>query len=221
MPHPNFKDLTGKVFTRLTVIKRAKNSKDNKAQWECLCICGNTIIVRAASLKSKFESTKSCGCLQREYQKAFSGTKTHGMTNTDEYGSWEHIVQRCTNPNNDGFHNYGARGITICDEWRNDFMAFFNHIGPKPSKKHSIDRINNNSGYKPGNVRWATPIQQANNHRRNHRITISKLTLTVAEWARFVGINQATLWYRILAGWPKEKAIFSSVKTQYRSHKIS
>jgi hypothetical protein len=214
-------NLTGKIFTRLTVIKRAKNSKGNKARWECKCTCGKTVIVSAASLKSKHESTKSCGCLQKENYKKFGGVKTHGMSNTDEYNSWEHIVQRCTNPNNTSFHNYGARGITICSEWRNDFMAFFNYIGPKPSKNHSVDRINNNSGYKPGNVRWATQTQQANNSRHNRKITVSNVTLTVAEWARFVGINQATLWYRILAGWPKEKAIFSSVKTQYRSHKTS
>lgn len=212
-----FIDLTGKKFNRLTVIKRAENSRDNKAQWECVCTCGNITTVRATCLKSG--STKSCGCLNKERSKTFGGITTHGMSNTPEYDSWEHIVQRCANPKNDCFKNYGARGITICNEWLNDFMAFYNHIGPKPSKNHSVDRIDNNSGYKPGNVRWATPREQSNNSRNNRKITIRGWTLTVAQWARFAGIKQATLWYRLRAGWHCERAIFSPIKVQYRKHK--
>lgn len=209
MPNPsNFKDLTGQTFGNLYVVKRIENTATNKAQWQCECLCGNIIPVITSHLKSGH--TKSCGCLKRDL--CIERHLTHGMSDTPEYNIWLRIIQRCTNPNNQDFKDYGGRGITICDKWRYDFMAFFNHTGKRPSIKHSIDRINNNSGYKPNNVQWSLPQKQANNKRNNHNIIIHYCTMTMSQWAKFVGMDNATLWNRIKNNWPIEKAVFQPVR---------
>jgi hypothetical protein len=156
----NFIDLTGQVFVRLTVIERVEDGRGWAPRWRCRCECGNERIVYGVNLREG--RSQSCGCLHREraaQTKIWQGNVTHGGTHTPEYSSWEHMVQRVTNPRNDRFQHYGGRGITICDEWRNS----------KPSPKHSIDRINNDGNYEPGNVRWATAKEQGNNQRRPPR----------------------------------------------------
>jgi hypothetical protein len=108
--------------------------------------------------------TRSCGCLRRE---ASRGRKIrHGRYRTPEYVSWASAKQRCHNPKYAAFHLYGGRGIRMSDEWRADFAAFLAHIGPRPTKAHSLDRIDTDGNYEPGNVRWATAEEQANNRRR-------------------------------------------------------
>lgn len=129
--------------------------------WECLCDCGVTKAISGKALGSGIQV--SCGCYNR--QKAGKHSLKHGMTKSSEYKSWLHIVDRCTNANNKHYVDYGGRGITVCDEWRHSFEAFYAHVGPKPSAQYSIDRIDNSRGYQPGNVRWATPKQQNNNRR--------------------------------------------------------
>ena len=135
MPNHNFIDLAGKTFSRLVVIERVENNKQGSAQWKCKCSCGNTMIALGKSLRSG--NTKSCGCLVTK----------HGMTKTSEFKIWQAIIDRCCNPNCTAFKNYGRRGIIVCNEWKNDFMAFYADIGKRPSKKYSIERINNNKGY--------------------------------------------------------------------------
>jgi len=213
MASHNFINLTGQTFGRLVVLERANNAKGQHTQWKCLCACGNIVIVSSANLK--VGNTKSCGCLRKEVssQKSF----VHGMHKSPEYRTWERMKERCCNTNRPAYKYYGGRGISIYPKWKDSFIAFFNYIGPKPPGNYSIDRINTNGNYEPGNVRWATPKEQANNSRRNHLITINAHTLNIQQWADFVGIKPLIICTRIHRGWPPEKAIFTPVKHQRSS----
>lgn len=206
---PPFIDLTNQKFGRLTVVRRAKNAKNGHALWNCRCDCGNISIVDGVDLRAG--NSQSCGCLQKEITRIIK--TTHNMARTSEYKTWATMIQRCYNPNNPEFKRYGGRGIKICAEWKNDFMAFYNHIGPKPSKKHSIDRINNEGNYEPGNTKWSLPQEQANNRRSNHKISINGWSLNISQWAKFAGLHQKTLSDRInKLGWPPEKAILKPIE---------
>jgi len=156
-----YKDLTNQVFGRLTVLKYAGATKAKKAKWECLCSCGKKKTVVAGDLNSG--RTRSCGCLQSEAN--IKRITKHGMSQNTEYEIWCGIIKRCTNPNTSNFANYGGRGITICDQWRKSFETFYKDMGPRPSLKHSIDRIDNEKGYFLENCRWATRTQQVINSR--------------------------------------------------------
>jgi hypothetical protein len=115
-----------------------------------------------------------------------------------ERKAWSEMRQRCNNPNNDKFHHYGGRGIKVCAQWNESFHAFFSHVGFKPSPKHSLDRIDPDGDYEPGNVRWATQLEQARNKRKTHVLTVDGETKPLSEWAELTGIDYPTLWHRIL-----------------------
>lgn len=205
---PKFIDLTGQVFDRLTATKRVKRNKQGQAKWWCQCACGNVTQVLSQDIRTGH--TKSCGCLSSRLS-ANSGNRTHGMRHSPEYNIWCKMISRCHNPNYPESCYYSERGISVCKEWRKSFLAFYNHIGKRPTSKHSIDRIDNNGNYEPGNVHWATSREQNNNRRNNHLVTLRYWTLTLAQWARFVGIDQRLLYYRIKNGWPPAKAIFRPI----------
>ena len=207
-------DLTGKTFNRLTVIRRVENSKSKQTKWKCRCSCGNIVIVFASHIKDGH--TKSCGCLNDELR--IERKTTHGLYYTPEWGIWNQMIQRCTNPKNQAFKDYGGRGITVCDKWRNNFMTFSKDMGKRPSKNLTIERINNNKGYSPDNCKWETRKKQANNTRGNQNITIQGWTLTMTQWAQFAGKVVGTVWSRLnVLNWPPEKAIFYPVKYR-KSH---
>jgi hypothetical protein len=194
-------DLTGRVFERLTVKERyPERDRNNHIQWLCLCSCGNTLIVTSSRLTSG--NTRSCGCL-------FMETRTkHGASYTPEYRSWIAIKDRCYNTKNKHYHRYGGRGITMSEEFRDNFEAFLNDVGPRPSKKHSIDRIENDKGYQPGNCRWATKTEQANNRESNIRIEFEGITKTLAEWCRYFSLDYYLVHHRLTVNlWPFEKAM--------------
>lgn len=166
-------DLTGKTFGRLTVIERAESTKHGAARWRCKCDCGNEKIVIGDELRKG--NTKSCGCYAKETAKEtalkyISGkNKTHGKTGTLIYKEWSGMKRRCFNAHDKSFCNYGGRGITVCDRWRDSFEAFYDDVSILPhfgEKGYSLDRIDNDGNYEPNNIRWATAKQQANNRRR-------------------------------------------------------
>lgn len=196
-------DRVGERYGRLVVLSRAPNAseKDTNARWNCRCDCGRTTIAYGQDLKR--EKVKSCGCLNA--QRIFK----HGHSRTRAYGVWKHIFQRCENPNDKSYKNYGGRGITVDPAWR-DFAVFFADMG-FPPKGASIERIDNNGPYSKSNCCWATPKAQLNNTRRNVIVEAFGRRQTLAQWAEEFGLGWYTLRSRIQYGWPIESALTEPV----------
>lgn len=127
------------------------------------------------------------------------------------------MIGRCHNPNHSGYKWYGAQGIYVCEEWRKDFPAFLGHIGTAPGSHYTVDRIDRSKGYEAGNVRWATPKEQANNKSNNRCVTSGGRTLTVTQWAEELGISEATLRDRLDNGWTPEDAVSTPRLTRQRN----
>lgn len=187
---PRAIDRSGKKYGRLLVIRRAGSIK-GRPLFECLCDCGNSAIVRGAHLASG--NTKSCGCANHK-----PPTK-HGMCKTPEYISWCAMRTRCNNSNVPSYATYGGRGVSVCKRW-DDFTAFLADMGPRPSPKHSIDRIDNNGNYEPGNCRWATRQEQSLNTSRNVRVNVGGRMMSITEIARKTGLHRDTVRARIKRG---------------------
>lgn len=137
----------------------------------------------------------------------------HNKSNTPEYKTWDCMKSRCTNPNDKRFKYYGGRGIKVCEEWMSSFSLFYDHIGPKPTEKHTLDRINGNLGYEPGNVRWATISEQNNNSRNNHNITFNGKTQNIQRWSEDLCVARDIIYDRIIrSGWSIEKALSTPVR---------
>lgn len=185
-----FIDLTGQKFGRLTVIKRAENIGRYSA-WLCKCDCGKEKIINGNSLKSGL--TRSCGCISRGRQ----GKHCVDLIRTKLYGVWRSMKSRCSNPKVPVFKNYGGRGISVCDEWVNDFEAFHSWaFSSGYTEKLTIERIDNNKGYSPDNCRWATPKEQT----RNRRKTLIVNGKTLGEWVEILDVEYNTLLYRYNKG---------------------
>lgn len=193
-------DMTGLRFGRLLVISRSENHGKH-VRWSCVCNCGKFATVSSTHLKTGH--TQSCGCVRDEICSSRAKLMAkHGMWNSPEWNSWKSMRDRCLRKTHDKYHLYGGRGITVCQEWIGSFDAFFSHVGFRPSPLHSIDRIDSNKGYEPGNVRWADAYQQNNNKRTNVTVDVDGVLMTAAQVSRHFGITNRAALYRIRHGLP-------------------
>lgn len=192
--------MSGLRFGRALVLRFDKISNGH-AWWIIRCDCGNEKSVDGSSLRRG--STKSCGCMGMEMLSLGPKiAKKHGHTifRSRTYQAWNSMKQRCYNPRNDRYYDYGGRGIKVCDRWRNSFEAFLQDMGERPHGK-SIDRKDFNGDYNPENCRWATAKEQQNNMRSNVRIEWLGEIRTISQWAECNGIKRGTLSTRIRRGW--------------------
>lgn len=190
----------GMRFGRLVVCERLDdvihNNGERERVWRCICDCGNEKVVNENPMK--YGGTRSCGCLYRETRPKKGFSAKHGKSRTRLYGLWGGMLSRCRNPKDDSYPNYGARGITVCDEWAQDFLVFEQWAIDAGYKRGlSLDRIDYNGNYCPENCRWATSKQQCNNRSNNIIITIDGEAKTLAEWCEVYDVPYFTIWSRI------------------------
>lgn len=189
-------DLTNRQYGRLTILHFV-GRYGRRYFWQAQCVCGNRAVVDSANLK---KGTKSCGCLN------FDRIFKHGLSGTLEYGIWGSMRDRCNNPQNPSYEQYGGRGIKVCERW-DDFNLFLADMGKKPSPIHSIDRINNNGNYEPDNCKWSTPKEQSYNRRTTCLLTVLGNTLPITAWAERINLAPSTLKARLYRGWLPEDAV--------------
>ncbi len=193
------KDLTGQRFGRLTVIEFVPTDKKS-SYWKCKCDCGSLTTVRAdALLESK---TLSCGCIKKEQgRKNLTKHHSHLQSGKRIYHEWQNIKARCLNTNNKSYYRYGGRGITICDEWKDDFQAFYDWAMSHGYKDDlTIDRIDNNKGYNPENCRWVDLMAQNRNRRSNVMVEYNGQKICLTDAAKLSGIAPKTALRRYKAG---------------------
>ncbi len=195
-------ELQGQRFGRLLIMMLVRVK--GIAKWQCQCDCGRTLSVTTSALRHHKKPVRSCGCMRWDTLRP--KMLKHGRAGTREYGSWCAMIQRCTNPNNQAFKNYGGRGIQVCEQWRNDFAAFFSVIGERPSPCHTLERIDNDGHYEPGNVKWATRHEQLNNKRTNRKLVVNGEVLTIRQAALKFGLSINTLQSRLKLGWHMQDA---------------
>lgn len=206
------KDLSGCKFGRLTVQKRAEDkisaSGYRTVMWDCKCECGNNVTVRGKCLTQGI--TRSCGCLAKDLMLDRSW-KHHGY-GTRLYNIWNSMRQRCNNPKNRAYHNYGGRGIKICQEW-NDFNLFRKWAldnGYNETANRGIctlDRKNVNDNYSPNNCRWVDMKEQSNNKRNTIFLSLNGESHPLTEWAKITNIKYDTLWHRYKYGWDAKRIL--------------
>lgn len=198
-------NLVGQKFGRLTVTNRAENDKKGNTRWLCSCSCGKQGIVCGYHLKSG--AIKSCGCIKKEMLS--NRENAHHKAGTRLYRIWAGIKERCFNSNHKNYNRYKGRGITMCNEWKDNFMSFYNWAVNNGYKQGlTIERINNDGNYEPSNCRWATRWEQANNTSHNHFIVYNGEKHTVSQWSKKTGIKYSVLRGRILDGLPLWKCFY-------------
>lgn len=194
-----YKDISGQNFGRLTALYRLHNTK-GRTKWLCVCECGNFTEVRSDFLQSG--NTKSCGCLNRDI------ITKHNKSKDRVYNIYQGMKKRCYLKCNHDYKNYGARGIAVCDEWRNNFQAFYNwSMANGYNDKLTIDRIDVNGNYEPNNCRWCNMKQQARNRRNNIYFTYNGETHCLTDWCEILGLNRKTIYERLRHGWSYKRAL--------------
>jgi hypothetical protein len=197
--------VAGCRFGRAQAIEISHKTKGS-VFWRCVCDCGNEFRTTASALRKG--RVRSCGCLRSEAVAAkntIHGLKRRGGEHP-LYSVWRNMIERCENPKCEAYVWYGARGISVSKSWRRDFAAFLADVGDRPSKLHSLDRIDMNGNYEPGNIRWATSVEQSNNRRSTRLIQFGGRTMSLKQWADSVGVSARTLSNR-LSRMPIEEAM--------------
>jgi hypothetical protein len=192
-------DMTGQRHGHVTVLRHVGLDKANRALWECRCDCGKLCTLSRAELAP--DKHRSCGC-----QRWHGNRKATGHSHTTTYRVWLNMVARCYHTHHEAYARYGERGITICDEWRNDYLNFLGDMGDKPQGMQ-LERVDNNGPYTKANCKWATPKEQSQNRRSNLMLTINGETLCATEWARRAGFKTAVVMDRVRRGWPAERLL--------------
>lgn len=216
---PQRLQLVGRQFGRLKVTAFAGTAVaprgTKSSTWHCLCSCGRATVVRGSDLVHGKQV--SCGCRKREPWRVSHG-HTRGRNHTAEYRAWASAKKRCCNQKEPNYQSYGGRGIRMCDRWLDSFEAFLADMGPKPDGRagkrpiYSLDRIDVNGHYEPGNCRWATRDQQFSNLRKTRRVEVGGESLTVAEAARRHGISPFVVYGRLNNGWDATRALTEPVR---------
>ena len=197
------KDLSGKPFGRLVAQRYVGGSR-----WECLCVCGSITLVTTRYLING--TSTSCGCRKRDSTLPNTYQPTHGLSHHPIYQRWRHMLSRCYCPSHEAYHYYGGRGIRVCERWRHSVANFYADMGDPPPGM-TLDRIDTNKHYEPGNCRWATPKQQARNRRSNRLLTFNGETFPLSVWAEKLNIKWATLEARLRKGQSVEDALTTPV----------
>lgn len=204
-----FLDIAGQRFNRWTAIScvresyRDESGKKLNTLWECVCDCGTVSEVPVNALRSG--TSRSCGCLKVEV------LTTHGMCKETLYGIWTGICTRCFDTSHVHYDRYGGRGIGVEPTWVSDVRVFIAYVraalGERSSMEHTIDRIDNDRGYEPGNLKWSTRVEQANNRSSTRWVTIGDTTLPLTLWCERLDVNRAAVGVRLQCGWDVIKAL--------------
>lgn len=200
-------DLRGREFGYLTVVSFSRIDDRRQSRWNAVCKCGRTKAdLLGYNLKSK-AGAKSCGCRKAEANRdrcELHGHAKRGLVST-EYTAWRAMISRCSGMNSRRNRKY--KSLTVCRRWRNSFEFFLQDMGLKPSPKHSLDRIKNSVGYRPGNCRWATIKEQNRNRRNNRLLTFDGKTKCLAAWAEDTGLSRSMISQRLADGWSVRRAL--------------
>ncbi len=209
-------DISGEIYGQLKAIEFCGKTKHNQAIWTFECTaCGNVIERPAHVVRNG--NTRSCGCVTNALKS--KNRATHGLANRPEYSSYRAMLARCFNQKNNLFHRYGGRGITVCDRWVGEDgpTNFFADMGEKPSKGHSIERIDNDGNYCPTNCVWATRSEQMQTRSTTRLIRFDDLEMSIAAWERHLGFGLGVVRDRLNRGWPVELALTRLPSKQRRS----
>lgn len=206
-------DLTGTRYGRLTVKSYAGQASNGHSLWTCICDCGNVTVVSGSNLQCGKQV--SCGCKRRDQVGRLN--RTHAASKSRLYRIWCNIISRTENPRIKSYRYYGAKGVKMCDEWRNSFDAFRDWSMSHGYAEHlTIERLDNNKGYSPENCRWATWKEQFNHRTCSHLLTFNGRTQSIALWAEECNLPKGTVYRRLYDGWAIERALTEPVRGQAR-----
>ncbi len=214
--------MIGTVSNSLTVVRWGGRNRKHESLWVCRCVCGAFVTIRQSLITGRGYRQKSCGCVFRAESsfrmKRRPANFRHGMKSTVEYETWTRMRGRCRNPRSPDFSDYGGRGIQVSPAWET-FEAFYRDMGPRPSTAHSLDRIDVDGNYEPGNCRWATKTEQAINRRNVIMVEIDGQKRCLKEWSTHYGLTYRTVHLRVQRyGWDPVRALTTPFRPLRRNH---